>query len=77
MKTSIVMYVMVVLFSNSIFAESWTTLGYPWLRGTVARGISGNSIVGDCDYGSFLYIIPEPVTLLLLGLGVVILRRKY
>jgi hypothetical protein len=62
--------------------SSWTTLSYPGAMNTYAYGISGNNIVGIYNDGSgspshgFIYEIPEPATLLLLGFGAVIVRRK-
>jgi hypothetical protein len=60
---------------------NWTTLRYPGAVNTYAYGISGNNIVGNYNYGSgmpvhaFIYTIPEPATLLLLGLGSAMLRK--
>jgi hypothetical protein len=61
--------------------RSWATLDYPGAYGTYANGISGNSIVGYYGDSSgyehgFVYTVPEPATLLLLGFGAVMLRRK-
>jgi len=43
-------------------------------------GIDGSNIIGwyadDSGWYSFIYAIFEPATLLLLGLGAVIVRRK-
>ena len=62
---------------------SWTVLTYPGATYTYANGISGNTIVGYryqsyTQYGdyAFVYTIPEPATLLLLGLGAAIAVRK-
>jgi hypothetical protein len=61
---------------------SWTTLSYPGSVNTYAYGISGNNIVGNYNYGSgmpahaFIYTIPEPATLLLFGLGAIMLNKK-
>ncbi|MGA1978939.1 MAG: PEP-CTERM sorting domain-containing protein [Sedimentisphaerales bacterium] len=59
---------------------TWTTLDYPGAIETVAYDISGNNIVGYCLYSShhgghgFLYTVPEPATLFLLGLGLATAR---
>jgi hypothetical protein len=59
---------------------NWTTLDYPGTSITGINGIDGQNIVGYCRIGSeykgFVYTIPEPCTLLLLGLGAAILRKK-
>jgi hypothetical protein len=59
--------------------SSWTILDMPGADYTFPYGIDGSNIVGeyyDASSGShgFLYTIPEPATLLILGLGVLCLR---
>jgi hypothetical protein len=59
------------LYNGSI----WTTLDFPGASETYAQGISGNTIVGFYSTGDspyphgFIFTIPEPGTILLLGLG--------
>jgi hypothetical protein len=61
--------------------SSWTTLDAPWATHTFPKGISGDKIVGyyfDAIDGSthgFVYTVPEPATLLLFGLGAVIIAK--
>jgi hypothetical protein len=64
---------------------TWTTLdapgAIPGSIGTCAYDISGSYIVGEYEDASgfrhgFVYEIPEPATLLLLGFGAVILRKR-
>jgi len=83
MKKLITICAAIVLFGTGYArAGTWTTLDYPGAYQTVARGISGDSIVGIYNDGSgspshgFIYEIPEPATLLLLGFGAVRLRSR-
>lgn len=62
---------------------SYTTLDYPGAANTRAYGIDGDRIVGPYWDGSvtsgghgFVYVIPEPSTLLLLGFGAMMLRLR-
>jgi hypothetical protein len=62
---------------------TWTTLDFPGAEGTYIEGISGNTLAGWYSYNpngapphGFLYTIPEPATVLLLGFGAVMLRRR-
>jgi hypothetical protein len=59
---------------------TWTTLDFPGANYTQIEGISGNNIVGWYNDSSgthgFVYIIPEPATLLLLGFGAAMVARK-
>jgi hypothetical protein len=54
--------------------KSWTKLEMPGAISTDVRGIDGNKVVGSYSLSinekhGFIYTIPEPCTLLLLGLG--------
>jgi len=61
--------------------SSWTTLDMPGASETFAHGIDGSNIVGQYfdasgGYHGFVYVIPEPATLLLLALGGLALIRR-
>ena len=67
-------------FLYNLSTQSWTILDYPGADYTSVCGIDGNKIVGSyhipfTNYG-FTYTIPEPTTLVLLSLGVLLIRRK-
>jgi hypothetical protein len=66
-------------FLYNMTTQTWTTLQIG-ARGTYIHGIQGNNLVGAyedsaANYHGFIYTVPEPATLLLLGLGVVMLRK--
>ena len=62
----------------------WMTLDFPGADGTEALNIDGDKIVGSYQLSydfynkeqGFIYEIPEPTTLLLLGLGGIALRKR-
>ncbi len=60
---------------------TWTTIDMPGVIETAIRGIEGNDIFGQYrdSFGThgFIYTIPEPATLLLLGLGGIFLRKRH
>jgi hypothetical protein len=60
---------------------TWTTLDAPGAIETYAYSISGDNIVGYYKdtagkYHGFIYEIPEPATVLLIGLGGLMLRKR-
>ena len=59
----------------------YTTLDVPGVIDTYAHGIDGGNIVGSYkdgsgDYHGFLAVIPEPTTLSLLAVGVLMACRR-
>ena len=81
------MFVLVVSYA---VAGTWTTINFPDAVSTHIAGIDGDTVVGsyttlhwDERYGEFLdtdhnyvYTIPEPTTLLLLGMGGLLFRKR-
>ena len=59
---------------------NWTTLDFPGATATYISGIDGGNLVGMYQNGSgshgFIYTIPEPATLLLLGFGLAIAAKR-
>jgi hypothetical protein len=75
----ILICVVIVLFGSGYARATWTTINVPGASSAWLNGISGNNIVGEYWYASgnaysFLYTIPEPATLFLLGLGLATAR---
>lgn len=65
----------------NLSSNTWSTLDFPGGRKTIINGIDGDKIVGYYTDASgyehgFIATIPEPATLLLLGLGAVMLRKR-
>ncbi len=73
---------MVLFGAAYAMAGAWTTLDFLGATDTSVQGINGSNIVGTYNNGDgfgshgFLYVIPEPATLLLFGLGAVMFIRK-
>jgi len=66
-------------FLYNTTTQIWTTIDKPGAVETDVWGIDGSNLVGQYyDNGShgFIYTIPEPATLLLLGLGAMLLRKR-
>lgn len=59
---------------------NWSILDAPSASYTSIHGIDGDKIVGeyydDSGYHGFVYEIPEPATVVLLGLGGLLIRQK-
>ena len=60
---------------------AFSKLGFQGATWTTAYAIDGSNIVGDYEdasgnYHGFVYTIPEPCTLLLLGLGAAMVRLR-
>jgi len=55
----------------------WTYIDAPGATHTWVYGIEGSTMVGSYDdaSGSHGYVVPEPCTLLLFGLGAVMMRK--
>ncbi|MHC5076620.1 MAG: PEP-CTERM sorting domain-containing protein, partial [Planctomycetota bacterium] len=64
------------IYNGGVFS----ILDYPDAYDTYTLGIDGDNIVGHYKDSSgehgFLYTIPEPSTIILLGLGAVMLRKR-
>ena len=58
----------------------WTTLDFPGASYRVVFGIDGSNLVAyyqdSTGYHGFLYVIPEPATLFLLGFGILMLKTR-
>lgn len=67
-------------FRYDMASQEWIALDFPGASGTAIYGIDGINLVGEYVNSSgchgFLYTIPEPATILLLGLGSLALLRK-
>ncbi len=65
----------------NIIDKNWIVLDFPDAIETNPSAIDGNRIVGDYEtethsVHSFLYVTPEPMTLLLFGLGAIFIRKN-
>ncbi|OHB54587.1 MAG: hypothetical protein A2Y12_09700 [Planctomycetes bacterium GWF2_42_9] len=65
----------------NLATQKWTLLAVPGASQTTAYGIVGNNVVGNYvdpsgHLNGFIYSIPEPCSLILLGMGGLILSRK-
>ena len=68
-------------FLYNISSQDWTFLSKPGSLGTYISDIDGTNLVGwslesSGTFHGFVYTIPEPGTLLLLGLGGLFLRKR-
>ena len=64
-------------FVYNIDTGIYTALDFGSAIGVKASGISGDNVVGVMNTDSgFIYNVPEPTTLLLLGLGAAVLRKR-
>ena len=66
--------------AQGVLLNDYTTLDVPGATDTFLIGIDGGNIVGYYEDGSgshgFLAVIPEPTTLLLLAVGMLVAGRR-